>query len=44
MWNNLEKKIVSYADDTTLYSEIITSSDRVKCANSLNRDLFRIQT
>ena len=30
-WNNLENKIVSYADDTTLYS------DRVKVADSLNR-------
>ena len=30
MWNDLENKIISYSDDTTLYAEVI--------ANSLNRD------
>ena len=44
MWKNLENKIVSYADDTTFYSEIRSLPDRVKVADSLNRDLFRIQT
>ena len=43
MWNNLENKVV-YADGNTLYSKIITPSDRVKFADSLNRDLLRIQT
>ena len=43
-WNNLENKIVSYADDTTFYSEISTPFDYVKVADSLNRDLFRTQT
>ena len=37
MYNNLENKIVSYADDTTLYSEISTPPDRIKVADSLNR-------
>ena len=36
--------IVSYAEDTALYSEVSTPSGRVKGANSLNRDLLRIQT
>ena len=44
MWNNLENKIVSYADNTTLYSEISTPSDCVKGADSLSRDLLRTQT
>ena len=44
MWNNVENKIVSYADDATLYSEISTSSDCVKDANFLNRDLLILQT
>ena len=44
MWNSLENKIVSYADDIRLFSEISTPSVRVKVADSLNRDLLRIQT
>ena len=40
MWNDLENKIVSFEDDTTLYVEVASSSDR----NSLNRDLFKIQS
>ena len=43
MWNNLENKIVAYADDTTLYSEIASPSERSAVADSLNRDLLRIQ-
>ena len=39
-----QNKIVSYSDDIPLYSEISTPSDRVKFADSLNRDLLRIQT
>ena len=42
MWNNLENKSISYADDTTLYSEIITPSDRVKGVDSFNGDFLRI--
>ena len=42
MWNSLENKIVSHADETTLYSEISTPVYRVKVADSLNRDLLRI--
>ena len=44
IYNNLEDKIVCYADNTTYYSEIYTLSDCVKGAKSLNRDLLRIQT
>ena len=41
--NNLENKIISYADDITFYFEISTFSDFVKFADSLSRDLLRIQ-
>ena len=44
MWNNLENKIISYADDTTLYAEINSPSDRSLVAESLNRDLSNIQS
>ena len=43
MCNNLENNIVSYADDTKLYSEIITPTYRVKNTDFLNRDLLRIK-
>ena len=43
MWNNLENKIISYADDTTLYADISFSSNRNAVAESLNRDLLKIQ-
>ena len=36
MWNNFENKVVSSADDTIF-------PDCVKCGNSLNKDLLRIQ-
>ena len=39
MWNDLENKIISYADETTLYAEVASASDRINFANSLNRDL-----
>ena len=41
---NLIYKKENIANDTTIYSEISTPSDRVKVAVSLNRDLPRIQT
>ena len=51
MWNNLENKIIPYADDTslyaddtTLYAEAASPSDRISVANSLNRDLAKIQS
>ena len=44
MWNNLENKIVSYADDTTLYGEVKSPSLRTSVADSLNRDLSKIQS
>ena len=43
MWNNLENKIISYADDTTLYADISFPSNRNAVAESLNRDLLKIQ-
>ena len=33
--NNFEYKIVSYADDTTSYSEDTSPSNYINCANSL---------
>ena len=44
MWNDLENKIISYADDTTLYAEVASSPERTHVANSLNRDLAKIQS
>ena len=44
MWNDLENKIVSYADDTTLYAEVSSPFDRINVANFLNRDLVEIQS
>ena len=37
------KKIISYADDTTLYAEVTSPFDFINAANSLNRDLVKIQ-
>ena len=34
MWKT---KIISYADDTILYAEVISPSDCINVANSLNR-------
>ena len=39
---NLENKLVSYADDTTLYSSICSPQNRELVAASLNRDLVKI--
>ena len=39
---NLENKIISYADDTTLYAEVASPAHRTRVAESLNRDLLRI--
>ncbi len=44
MWTDLENKIVSYADDTTLYGNVNSPEDRAAVANSLNRDLLKIQS
>ena len=38
---NLENKIVSYADDTTLFARISNPSERISVARSLNRDLAK---
>ena len=44
MWNDLENEIISYANDTTLYTEVAVPSDRINFANSLNRDIAKIQS
>ena len=44
MWNVLENKIISYADDTNLYTEVASPSDRTNVDNSLNKDLVKIQS
>ena len=44
MWNDLENKIISYADDTTLYAEVASPSECTNVANSLYRDLAKIQS
>ena len=44
MWNDLENNIISYRDDTTLYAEVASLSERTNVANSLNRDLAKIQS
>ena len=38
MWNNLENEIISYADNTTLYAEVASPSERTNVDNFLNRD------
>ena len=35
MWNDLKNKIISYADDTTLYAEVASPSERTNVVNSL---------
>ena len=40
MWNDLENKIILYADDTILYAEAASPYDHINVANSLSRDLF----
>ena len=42
MCDGLENKLISYADDTTLYSSVKSPDQRSVVATSLNRDLGRI--
>ena len=42
--DNHEHKIVSYADDSTLFAYISNPNDRIGVARSLNRDLAKIQS
>ena len=44
MWNDLENKIISNSDNKNLYAEVAFSSERTNVANSLNRDLAKIQS
>ena len=43
MWIGLENKLMAYADDTTLYSIVESPHDRAAVADSINRDLSKIQ-
>ena len=42
MWSSLENQVVAYADDTSVYKSIPCSQDRSLAAESLMRDLCRI--
>ena len=42
MWNDLENKIISYVDDTTLNAEVALSSEHINITNSSNRDTLKI--
>ena len=44
MWEDLENNLISYADDATLLATIASPDDRVHIADSLNRDLHRIES
>ena len=44
MWNDLKIKFILYADDTTLYAEVASPSNHINVANSLTRDLAKIQS
>ena len=44
LWNNLENKVISYADDTTLYAVVASPSDSINVDNSLNINLVKIQS
>ena len=44
MWNDLENKILSYADDKTLYAEVASPPQPTNVANSLNSYLVKIQS
>ena len=35
-WSDLENKVISYADDTTLYAEIVPPFDFINVADFLN--------
>ena len=41
IWNDLENKIICFADDTTLYSKVAFPSDRINAANSSNKGLVK---
>ena len=42
--DNLESKIASYADDTTLFAYISNPNDHIGVARSPNRDLAKIES
>ena len=44
MWLGLDNKLVSYADDSTLYACVRSPDLRSAVAESLNNDLFKIQS
>ena len=44
MWNYLENKNISYANDTTLYAKVVSLYDHINVANFLNRDLAKVKS
>ena len=40
MWNDLPNEIISYADDTTLYAKVASSSHRIKIWNFLKKEIY----
>ena len=44
MWCGLKNNMIAYADDSTLYAIIRSSSDRLAVAESLNLDLKKIES
>ena len=44
MWNDLENQLGTYADDSLLYAPINSPSNRNAVAESLNKDLARIES
>ena len=44
MWSGITNKMLAYADDTSLYAEILSSAMRQTVADSLTEDLKKIQS
>ena len=42
MWCAHDNKLIAYADDATLYGVVNPPEDRVRVADSMNRDLYKI--
>ena len=43
MQNDLENNILSHANESTLYAEVASPTNRINAANSLNQDFLKIQ-
>ena len=42
MWTDAENKIISYANDTTLYAKVASSADCINIIDSVDRDPLKI--